>query len=311
MVENRPWLTVFSHLMLILGIGVVVLPLWVTIVSSTHAGEDLLTAPIPMWFGDNMVENYRQMLTAGMEHVSGQPLTLMMFNSLVMALTIAVGKIAISLIAAFAICYFQFPLRMTCFWMIFITLMLPVEVRILPTYEVIANVFTPLTKLLNLLGMEGTEIVLPGITIDLDLSMLDSYAGLTLPLIASATATFLFRQFFLTVPDELTEAARIDGAGPMKFFRDILLPLSRTNIAALFVILFIYGWNQYLWPLLVTTDPAYVTIVMGIQSMVNVADIEPQWNLVMTAATLAMLPPVAIVIGMQRLFVKGLVETEK
>jgi sn-glycerol 3-phosphate transport system permease protein len=189
--------------------------------------------------------------------------------------------------------------------------MLPVEVRILPTYEVIANVFTPLTKLLNLLGMEGTEIVLPGITIDLDLSMLDSYAGLTLPLIASATATFLFRQFFLTVPDELTEAARIDGAGPLKFFRDILLPLSRTNIAALFVILFIYGWNQYLWPLLVTTDPAYVTIVMGIQSMVNVADIEPQWNLVMTAATLAMLPPVAIVIGMQRLFVKGLVETEK
>jgi sn-glycerol 3-phosphate transport system permease protein len=264
-----------------------------------------------MWFGDNMVENYRQMLTAGMEHVSGQPLTLMMFYSLVMALTIAVGKIAISLIAAFAICYFQFPLRMTCFWMIFITLMLPVEVRILPTYEVIANVFTPLTRLLNLLGMEGTEIVLPGFTIDLDLSMLDSYAGLTLPLIASATATFLFRQFFLTVPDELTEAARIDGAGPLKFFRDILLPLSRTNIAALFVILFNYGWNQYLWPLLVTTDPDYVTIVMGIQRMVNVADIEPQWNLVMTAATLAMLPPVAIVIGMQRLFVKGLVETEK
>lgn len=311
MVENRPWLTVLSHIVLVLGIGVVVLPLWVTLVASTHAGEDLLTAPIPMWFGGQMVENYTQMLTAGMHHVSGQPLTLMMFNSLVMALTIAIGKIAISLIAAFAICYFQFPFRMTCFWMIFITLMLPVEVRILPTYEVIANVFTPLISLLNMLGMEGTEIVLPGFTIDLDLSMLDSYAGLTLPLIASATATFLFRQFFLTVPDELTEAARIDGAGPMKFFRDILLPLSRTNIAALFVILFIYGWNQYLWPLLVTTDPDYVTVVMGIQRMVNVADIEPQWNLVMTAATLAMLPPVAIVIFMQRLFVKGLVETEK
>ncbi len=311
MVENRPWLTVISHIVLVLGIGVVVLPLWVTLVASTHAGEDLLTAPIPMWFGDHMVENYSQMLASGMQHVSGQPLTLMMFNSLVMALTIAVGKIAISLIAAFAICYFRFPLRMTCFWMIFITLMLPVEVRILPTYEVIANVFTPLIKVLNFFGMEGTELVLPGITIDLDLSMLDSYAGLTLPLIASATATFLFRQFFLTVPDELTEAARIDGAGPMKFFRDILLPLSRTNIAALFVILFIFGWNQYLWPLLVTTDPDYVTVVMGIQRMVNVADIEPQWNLVMTAATLAMLPPVAIVIGMQRLFVKGLVETEK
>jgi len=311
MVENRPWLTVISHIVLIFGIGVVVLPLWVTLVASTHAGEDLLTAPIPMWFGDQMVENYSQMLTAGMHHVSGQPLTLMMFNSLVMALTIAIGKIAISLIAAFAICYFQFPLRMTCFWLIFITLMLPVEVRILPTYAVVANVFTPLITVLNYFGMEGTELVLPGFTIDLDLSMLDSYAGLTLPLIASATATFLFRQFFLTVPDELTEAARIDGAGPMKFFRDILLPLSRTNIAALFVILFIYGWNQYLWPLLVTTDPGYTTVVMGIQRMVNVADIEPQWNLVMTASILAMLPPVAIVIFMQRLFVKGLVETEK
>ena len=311
MVENRPWLTAFSHLMLILGIGVVVLPLWVSLVSSTHAGEDLLTAPIPMWFGDQGYENYAQMLTAGMQSVAGQPLGLMMFNSLIMALSIAIGKIVISLLAAFAICYFQFPFRMTCFWMIFITLMLPVEVRILPTYEVIANVFTPLIAVLNALGMEGTEIVLPGFTIDLDLSMLDSYAGLTLPLIASATATFLFRQFFLTVPDELTEAARIDGAGPMKFFRDILLPLSRTNIAALFVILFIYGWNQYLWPLLITTDPSYVTVVMGIQRMVNVADTEQQWHLVMTAAVLAMLPPVLVVIWMQRLFVKGLVETEK
>ena len=311
MVENRPWLTAISHIVLILGIAVVMLPLWVTIVASTHEGTDLLTVPIPMWFGDQMIENYTQMLSSGLKHVSGQPLTLMLFNSLVMALTITIGKIAISLIAAFAICYFRFPLRMTCFWMIFITLMLPVEVRILPTYEVIANVFTPLIKVLNFFGMEGTEIVLPGFTIDLDLSMLDSYAGLTLPLIASATATFLFRQFFLTVPDELTEAARIDGAGPMKFFRDILLPLSRTNIAALFVILFIYGWNQYLWPLLITTDPSYVTVVMGIQRMVNVADTEPQWHLVMTAAVLAMLPPVLVVIGMQRLFVKGLVETEK
>jgi len=311
MVENRPWLTVFSHVVLILGIGVVVFPLWVAIVSSTHAGRDLLTAPIPMWFGDSAVENYTQMLTSGMQHVSGQPLTLMLFNSLVMALTIATGKIVISLTAAFAICYFRFPFRMTCFWIIFITLMLPVEVRILPTYEVIANVFTPLSRLLELFGFDGDQVVIAGLSIRLDFSMLDSYTGLTLPLIASATATFLFRQFFLTVPDELTEAARIDGAGPMKFFRDILLPLSRTNIAALFVILFIYGWNQYLWPLIITTDPSYVTIVMGIQRMVNVADIEPQWNLVMTAAVLAMLPPVVVVIGMQRLFVKGLVETEK
>jgi sn-glycerol 3-phosphate transport system permease protein len=171
---------------------------------------------------------------------------------------------------------------MLAFWIIFITLMLPVEVRIMPTFKVVA-----------------------------DLGLLNSYAGLTIPLIASATATFLFRQFFLTVPDELMEAARVDGAGPMKFFRDILLPLSRTNIAALFVILFIYGWVQYLWPLLVTTDSRYYTIVMGIKRLAATADAEPQWHLVMTAVMLAMLPPVLVVILMQRLFVKGLVETEK
>ena len=199
-----------------------------------------------------------------------------------MALMITFGKIAISLIAAYAIVYFRFPFRMGCFWLIFITLMLPVEVRILPTFQVVAN-----------------------------LEMLNSYWGLSIPLIASATATFLFRQFFLTVPEELLEAARIDGAGPFKFFKDILLPLSRTNIAALFVILFIFGWNQYLWPLLVTTDEGFYTIVMGIQRMVTVADTEPQWHLVMATATLAMIPPVFVVIAMQRLFVKGLIETEK
>ena len=178
--------------------------------------------------------------------------------------------------------YFRFPLRMMFFWMIFLTLMLPVEVRILPTYQVAA-----------------------------DLHLLNSYFGLTVPLIASATATFLFRQFFLTIPDELIEAARIDGAGPMKFFRDILLPLSRTNIAALFVILFIYGWNQYLWPLLITTRENMYTIVMGIQRMANVDEALIQWNQVMATAMLAMLPPILVVVAMQRLFVKGLVETEK
>ena len=206
----------------------------------------------------------------------------MMWNSLVMALLIACGKIAISMTSAFAIVYFRFPCRNLAFWCIFITMMLPVEVRIVPTFQVVA-----------------------------DLGMLNSYAGLSIPLIASATATFLFRQVFLTIPDELTEAARIDGAGPMKFFRDILLPLSRTNIAALFVILFIYGWNQYLWPLLITTSSDYYTIVAGIKRMADAVDGLPQWHLVMATAMLAMLPPVAVVIGMQRLFVKGLVETEK
>jgi sn-glycerol 3-phosphate transport system permease protein len=206
----------------------------------------------------------------------------MLVNSAVMALTIAVGKIAVSILSAFAIVYFRFPLRAAAFWIIFLTLMLPVEVRIVPTYKVAA-----------------------------DLGLLNSYAGLTLPLIASATATFLFRQFFLTVPEELTEAALIDGATPWNFFTRILLPLSRTNMAALFVILFIYGWNQYLWPLLVTTGESRYTIVMGLQSLVTAADAVPQWNLVMAAAVLALLPPVAVVIAMQSLFVRGLVETDK
>jgi sn-glycerol 3-phosphate transport system permease protein len=229
-----------------------------------------------------LIENYLTVLRSGKQTAGGVPVSTMMFNSLVMALGITVGKIAISIISAYAIVYFRFPFRMFFFWIIFLTLMLPVEVRILPTYKVVA-----------------------------DLGLLNTYAGLTLPLIASATATFLFRQFFMTVPDELAEAARVDGAGPVRFFVTILLPLSRTNIAALSVILFIYGWNQYLWPLLITTDTDMTTIVMGIQRMLFVADSVPEWNLTMATAMLAMLPPVVVVLVMQRQFVKGLVETEK
>jgi len=282
MVENRPYLTLISHLVVILGIAIIALPIWITFVASTHPVENLLTAPIPMWPGDRLWENYGLVLGAGIADAGGVPVSVMMLNSLIMALSITIGKIAISLIAAYAIVYFNFPFRMTAFWLIFITLMLPVEVRILPTFKVVA-----------------------------DLGMLNSYAGLSIPLIASATATFQFRQFFLTVPDELLEAARIDGAGPLKFFRDILLPLSRTNIAALFVILFIFGWNQYLWPLLITTEESFYTVVMGIQRMVTVSESLPQWHLVMASAMLAMLPPILVVVDMQQLFVRGLVETEK
>jgi sn-glycerol 3-phosphate transport system permease protein len=206
----------------------------------------------------------------------------MLFNSFVMATGIALGKIAISIVSAYAIVYFKFPFRKAAFWLIFMTLMLPVEVRIYPTYKIVS-----------------------------DLNLLDSYAGLTLPLIASATATLFFRQFFMTIPDELIEASKLDGAGPFKFFRDIVLPLSRTNIAALFVILFIYGWNQYLWPLLITTRDDMQTVVVGIKKMIVTSDALTEWNIVMATAMLAMLPPVAIVILMQRWFVKGLVETEK
>jgi sn-glycerol 3-phosphate transport system permease protein len=239
---------------------------------------EIIRPPMPLWPGDQFVENYTRALTAGIN----APVALMMWNSLVMAMGIALGKIAISLLSAFAIVYFKFPGRQLFFWLIFLTLMLPVEVRIVPTYEVIAN-----------------------------FGMLNSYQGLILPLIASATATFLFRQFFMTVPDELAEAARVDGAGPMRFFFDILLPMSRTNIAALFVILFIYGWNQYLWPLLITTDPDMNTIVMGIKQMFPSGDDFAHWPTIMATSILAMVPPVIVVVGMQKLFIRGLVESEK
>ena len=282
MVEQRPWLTVFSHAVLIAGILVVAFPLYVTFVASTHSLEDILSVPMPLLPGDRLWENYSQVLAAGTTKGVAAPVGSMMFNSLVMALAIALGKIAISIIASFAIVFFRFPLRNFFFWMIFVTLMLPVEVRIIPTFKVVS-----------------------------DLGMINSYVGLTLPLIASATATFLFRQFFLTVPEELAEAARIDGAGPMRFFWDVVLPLSKTSIAALFVIQFIYGWNQYLWPLLITTDESMYTTVIGIKRMIVTGDALTEWNLVMATAVLALLPPALVVLLMQRWFVKGLVETEK
>jgi sn-glycerol 3-phosphate transport system permease protein len=282
MVENRPWLTVLAHAILILGVCVVAFPLYITFVASTHRLEDIVQVPMPLLPGDQIFNNYAQVLLAGSERGAHAPVGRMMLNSFVMAMSIAIGKIAISIVASFAIVYFRFPLRNFFFWMIFVTLMLPVEVRIIPTYKVAA-----------------------------DLSMLNSYVGLTLPLIASATATFLFRQFFMTIPDELAEAARIDGAGPLRFFWDVVLPLSKTSIAALFVIQFIYGWNQYLWPLLITTEESMYTTVIGIKRMITSGEQLTEWHLVMATAILAMLPPAAVVILMQRWFVKGLVETEK
>ncbi|MFK7880639.1 sn-glycerol-3-phosphate ABC transporter permease UgpE [Roseobacter sp.] len=278
MVEKRGaglWLT---HLGLIIGLFFVFFPIWLAFVASTVDQLDIVRPPMPLWPGDKFVENYTRALFSGVN----APVAWMMVNSLFMALGIAFGKIIISLLSAFAIVYFKFPGRKVFFWLIFLTLMLPVEVRIVPTYEVVAG-----------------------------FGMLNSYSGLIFPLIASATATFLFRQFFMTVPDELAEAARVDGAKPMRFFWDILLPMSRTNIAALFVILFIYGWNQYLWPLLITTDPSMNTIVMGIKQMFPSGDDIADWPVIMATSILAMIPPVIVVISMQRLFVRGLVDSEK
>ena len=281
MVEKKGLGRALSHAVLLFGAAIVLFPLYVALVATSHS-YDVLIGTTPLWFGQELIKNFTTVLTQGLKAAGGIPVWVMMGNSLIMALGIALGKIAISITAAYAIVYFRFPGRELCFVLIFITLMMPVEVRIVPTFQVAAN-----------------------------LNFIDSYAGLILPLIASATATFLYRQMFMTIPQELLEAARIDGAGPWRFFVDVVLPLSRTNTAALFVVLFIYGWNQYLWPLLVTNQESMYTVVMGIQRMVNIPDAVPEWNLIMAVALLGMLPPLLVVLGMQKLFVRGLVETEK
>jgi sn-glycerol 3-phosphate transport system permease protein len=282
MVEDRRLGDAIAYVILTLGVLIVAFPVWLTFVASTWDNATIINGQLPLYPGPHFLDNYYRILFVGTSSSTREPVLGMMFNSLVMALAIAFGKIFISVLSAYAIVYYRFPLRMAAFWIIFVTLMLPVEVRIFPTFKVVS-----------------------------DLGMLDSYQGLAVPLIASATGTLLFRQFFMTIPDELLEASKIDGAGPFKFFKDTVLPLSLTTIAALFVIQFIYGWNQYLWPLLITTKDSMQTIVIGIRKMIVTSDALTEWQLAMATAMLAMLPPVLVVIAMQRLFVKGLVETEK
>ncbi|RKX75953.1 MAG: sn-glycerol-3-phosphate ABC transporter permease UgpE [Spirochaetes bacterium] len=281
MVERNPALTILTHTVLIIGVIIVLFPIYIIFVASANPLAEILDAPMPILPGKQILENYYHAIIRGAKTL-GAPVSLMLMNSTIMALGIVIGKITISLLAAFAIVYFRFPLRQVCFWAIFITLMLPVEVRILPTYQVVAS-----------------------------LGMIDTYAGLILPIIASATATFLLRQFFMSVPDEMAEAAKIDGATPMRFFLSILLPMSRTSVAALFVILFIFGWNQYLWPLLVTTSERYYTLLIGINRMLAVGDQQAEWHIIMASTMLAMLPPVLVVVFMQQLFIKGMTESEK
>lgn len=281
MIENRRGLDIFSHVMLIIGVLVVLFPLYVAFVAATLDDKQVFQVPMTLVPGGHLWENIRNIWQGGVGNLK-VPFSLLLLNSVIMALAITCGKIAVSVLSAYAIVYFRFPLRSLFFWLIFLTLMLPVEVRIFPTVEVISN-----------------------------LNLLDSYTGLTLPLMASATATFLLRQFFMTLPDELLEAARIDGAGSMRFFWDIVLPLSKTNLAALFVITFIYGWNQYLWPILITSDASMGTAVAGIKSMISTSGAPTQWNQVMAAMILTLLPPLAVVLLMQRWFVRGLVDSEK
>jgi sn-glycerol 3-phosphate transport system permease protein len=294
MVERTRSLDIVCHGLLILGGLLVCLPIYFAFVVGSHTVGDVLAVPPPWLPGDRFFENAA---TAWQKGNLGR----LLFNSLVVAVGITVGKIAVSLLSAFAISYFRFRYRMTAFWLIFASLMLPVEVRILPTYEAVANVALPLQWLADLAGAEVT----------LDWNMMNSYGGLILPLIASATATFLFRQFFLTVPEELCEAARIDGCSPIRFFRSILLPLSIPNMAALGIIRFLYGWNQYLWPLLFTTDKNMATAVIGLKNLIPQSDTEPAWNVAMNAALLVMLPPVVVVVVLQRWLVRGLVDAGK
>lgn len=283
MVERRNWLSkLLPHLVLSAGVLVLVFPVYLALVASSWDAATIANGRMPLTFGPHLLDTYWRAVVTGATSSTREPVGLMLWNSLVMALAIAFGKIGISILSAFAVVYFRFPLRMAAFWLIFVTLMLPVEVRIYPTYKIVA-----------------------------DLGMLDSFAGLSVPLIASATGTLLFRQFFLTVPPDLVEAAKLDKAGPLRFFRDILLPLSVTTMAALFVIQFIYGWNQYLWPLLVTTRDSMQTIVIGIKKMITTQDALTEWQVAMATAVLAMLPPVVVVVLMQRFFVRGLLEREK
>ena len=282
MVEKRGisyWLT---HVGLSSGVLVLFFPLWLAFVASTVTNQEVIHPPMPLWPGDQFLENYSRALIEGDSGQTSASVARMLFNTTIVATCIAVGKIAISFTSAFAIVFFRFPARNIFFWLIFLTLMLPVEVRILPTYEVVAS-----------------------------FGLLNTYSGLIFPLIASATATFLFRQFFMTVPDEIVEAARIDGAKPMRFFIDILIPISRTNIAALFIIMFIYGWNQFLWPLLMTTDPSMNTVIMGVEQMIGGQDDVTPWPVVMAASIMAMLPPIIVVISMQKLFIRGLTDSDK
>ena len=281
MIENRKGFDLFCHAVLIAGVALIVFPVYVAFCAASMSAQEVFTVPLSLVPSTHLFENVASVWTHG-SGGAASPFGGMLLNSLVMALTISIGKIAVSIISAYAIVFFRFPLRNTAFWLIFVTLMLPVEVRIFPTVQVVSS-----------------------------MHLTNSYAGLTLPLIASATATFLFRQFFMTLPDELMEAARIDGAGPLRFFWDVVLPLSKTNIAALFVITFIYGWNQYLWPILITNDQSLTTAVVGIKSMIATGDTATEWHLVMAATLLAMLPPLLVVIVMQRWFVRGLVDTEK
>ncbi len=297
MIERTPVLDAITHALMLVGLVLAALPLYIVFVASTHDMATVNRVPMPLWPGDEMLANYTRVWNKAN---FGEK----MINSLIVAVGVTVGKVAIAAISAFSIVFFRYRLRMVFFWLIFITLMLPLEVRIVPTYAVASNALQPFQAIL---GWIGLEVKLP------EVNLLNTYTGLILPLVATATGTFLYRQFFMTIPNEIVEAARMDGAGALRFFREILLPLSRTNMAALATIMFVYAWNQYLWPLLITTDQSRATATMMLQKIVPgpLFGQPPIWNEAMAATLLVMLPPILVVVFMQGYFVRGLIATEK
>ena len=274
--RHRPdWTKVTVHMLLIFSLMLIGFPLYYCFTMSTQSIDEVIQKPQKLLPSSHLLENYTKVWNR-------TDMGRLLINSTIVAVTVSLGKIIISILSAFAIVYFNFRGKQVAFWMIFVTLMLPVPVRIISTYQVVTT-----------------------------LGWVDTYAGLTIPLIASATATFLFRQFYLTIPDELVDAAKIDGSGPLRFLWSILLPNSGANIAALFVVMFIYGWNQYLWPLMVTNSEKMKVVVVGLASTIPTGTQLPEWNLVMAGAIMALLPPVLILLLMQRWFVHGLIESEK
>ncbi len=309
MVERTPLLNIVTHLILLFGLAIAFLPMWLVFVASTLTIQEINSPPISLLPGTHLWDN----LSEAWQRAG---LGTKLLNSLFVAVAVAAGKILIASLTAFAIVFFRFPGRMLVFWMIFATLMLPLEVRIVPTFAVAANALAPLQALLDVTGLSWLLRMATGIQLALEWNLLNSYAGLILPLVATATGTFLFRQFYMTIPNEIVEAARMDGARPLRFLRDMLIPLSRTNMAALFTIMFIYAWNQYLWPILVTTDRLhYGTAVMELKRLIPTASSTgggtPDWNVAMAGCLIVMLPPLIVVALMQRYFVRGLIGVDK
>ena len=309
MIERTPILNIVTHVILIFGLILILVPIWLAFVGATLTLQEVNSAPIELWPGDQLFVNLREAWTIS---DFGQKF----INTLIVATGVVLGKITLACITAFALVFFNFRGRMLIFWMIFITLMLPLEVRIVPTYAVAANALTPFQTIMDWTGISWLINAVSGVEVSLEWNLLNSYTGLILPLVATATGTFLYRQFFLTIPDELVEAARMDGAGPLRFLWDVLIPLSKTNIAALATIMFVYAWNQYLWPLLVVTDRAnYGMVVVQLSDLVpdqlTTGGGTPTWHLAMAATLVVMLPPILIVILMQRWFVRGLINTDK